>query len=91
MFVRLRAMFGGLRRFYCNTQDIYKGPGLKPRAFCFLEQGKMTDTKSKRQAEFVRQHTLTEQDLRKMIAEKLERARAYHNAQLKRKALKENR
>ena len=57
----------------------------------FLEQGKMTDTKSKRQAEFVRQHTLTEADLRKIIAEKLERARAYHNAQLKREVLQENR
>ena len=51
----------------------------------------MTDTKSKRQAEFVRQHTLTEADLRKMIAEKLERARAWHNAKLKREALQENR
>ena len=51
----------------------------------------MTDTKSKRQAEFVRQHTLTESDLRKMIAEKLERARAYHNAQLRREALLERR
>ena len=57
----------------------------------FLEQGKMTDTKSKRQAEFVRQHTLTEADLRKMIAEKLERARAWHNARLKREALLERR
>ena len=57
----------------------------------FLEQGKMTDTKSKRQAEFVRQHTLTEADLRKMIAEKLERARAWHNARLRREVLQENR
>ena len=57
----------------------------------FLEQGKMTDTKSKRQAEFVRQHTLTEEDLRKMIAEKLERARAWHNARLRREVLQENR
>ena len=51
----------------------------------------MTDTKLKRQAEFVRQHTLTQQDLRKMIAEKLERAQAYHNARLKREVLRENR
>ena len=57
----------------------------------YLEQGKMIDTKLKKQAEFVRQHTLTEQDLRRMIAEKLERARAYHNAQLKREVLQENR
>lgn len=51
----------------------------------------MTDTKCKKQAEFVRQHTLTEADLRKMIAEKLERARAYHNAVKKREALSERR
>ena len=51
----------------------------------------MTDTKSKRQAEFVRQHTLTEADLRKMIAEKLERARAYNRALQKREVLQENR
>ena len=51
----------------------------------------MTDTRLKQQAEYVRQHTLTESDLRKMMAEKLERARAYHNAQLKREALKESR
>jgi hypothetical protein len=57
----------------------------------FLEQGKMTDTKQKRQAEFVRQHTLTESDLRKMIAEKLERARAWNNALKKREALLERR
>ena len=57
----------------------------------FLEQGKMTDTKLKRQAEFTRQHTLTQQDLRKMIAEKLERARAYDLAKQRREALQENR
>ena len=51
----------------------------------------MTDTKLKKQAEFMRQHTLTRQDLRKLIAEKLERARAYNNAQLKREVLQENR
>lgn len=51
----------------------------------------MTDTKSKRQAEYMRQHTLTEADLRKMIAEKLERARSWHNARLQREALRENR
>ena len=51
----------------------------------------MTDTKSKRQAEYLRQHTLTKHDLRKIMAEKLERARAYHNAMKKREALQENR
>ena len=51
----------------------------------------MTDTKLKKQAEFLRQHTLTEQDLRKIIAEKLERARAYNNAKRKREVLQESR
>ena len=51
----------------------------------------MTDTKLKRQAEFTRQHTLTQQDLRKIIAEKLERAQAYDLAKQRREALQENR
>jgi len=51
----------------------------------------MTDTKCKRQAEYTRQHTLTEADLRRMMAEKLERARAWHNAMIKRRVLQENR
>jgi hypothetical protein len=38
----------------------------------------------KRQAEWAKLHTLTKQDLRKMILEKLERATAYHKAQMKR-------
>jgi hypothetical protein len=51
----------------------------------------MTDTKLKKQAEFTRQHTLTQQDLRKMISEKLERAQAYNNARSKREVLQERR
>jgi excinuclease UvrABC helicase subunit UvrB len=43
-----------------------------------------TDSKKQRQAEFTRKHTLTEQDLRKMIQEKIERARVYSKAVRKR-------
>mgnify|MGYP003342295403 CR=1 FL=1 len=46
---------------------------------------KETADKIKRQAEFTRQHTLTESDLRKLISEKFERARAYHNAKNRKK------
>ena len=74
--------------FYSQTS---KDPGLKTQGFLFLHKEKMTDTRLKQQAEYVRQHTLTESDLRKMIAEKLERARAWHNAQLRREALRERR
>ena len=38
----------------------------------------------KKQSEWVQLHTLTKQDLRKMILEKLERATAYYKAQQKR-------
>jgi hypothetical protein len=38
----------------------------------------------KKQAEWVQLHTLTKQDFRKMILEKLERATAYYKAQQKR-------
>ena len=42
------------------------------------------DKKKQREAEFTREHTLTEQDLRKMILEKMERARVYSKAVRKR-------
>jgi hypothetical protein len=45
---------------------------------------KETDKKKQREAEFTRQHTLSKEDLRKMISEKMERARVYHNAVRKR-------
>ena len=38
----------------------------------------------KRQAEWEQLHTLTKQDFRKLILEKAERAKAYHNAVSKR-------
>ena len=37
-----------------------------------------------KEAEYTKAHTLTKQDFRKLILEKAERARAYHNAQKKR-------
>ena len=43
----------------------------------------MLDRKIK-EAEYTKAHTLTKQDFRKLILEKAERARAYHNAQKKR-------
>ena len=48
----------------------------------------MTDRKTK-EVEFTKAHTLTEQDLRKLILEKAERARAYYNAQKKREIAQE--
>ncbi len=46
-----------------------------------------TDKKTQRQAEFMRQHTLSEKELKKLISEKIERARAYSDAWRKREAL----
>ena len=43
-----------------------------------------TDKKKQQEAEFTQKHTLTEQDLRQMILEKFERARAYSKAVRKR-------
>ena len=42
------------------------------------------DKKKQQDAEFIRQHTLTPEDLRKMILEKIERARVYSKAVRKR-------
>ena len=50
-----------------------------------------TDSKMQRQVEFLRQHTLTEADVRRMLAEKFERAKAYDLAFRKREALLEDR
>lgn len=38
------------------------------------------DKKKQREAEFTREHTLSQQDFRKMILEKAERARMYSQA-----------
>ncbi len=43
-----------------------------------------TDSKTEKQAEFMRQHTLTNEDFRKLVLEKLERARIYSKAVRKR-------
>jgi len=43
-----------------------------------------TDSKKQREAEFTRKPTLTEEDLRKMILEKFERAKVYSKAVRKR-------
>jgi hypothetical protein len=49
---------------------------------------KMKETDRKRkEAEFMRQHTLNEKELKKLISEKIARARAYHIALGKREAL----
>ena len=50
------------------------------------------NSNNQKQTEFMQQHSLTKQDLRKLIAEKLERARAYSLAvQKKREGLLEDR
>ena len=43
-----------------------------------------TDKKKQREAEFTQKYTLTEQDFRKMILEKAERAKVYSQAVRKR-------
>ena len=42
------------------------------------------DKKKQREAEFTREHTLSKEDLRKMILEKMERAKVYSKAVRKR-------
>jgi len=61
-------------------------PGLKTLGFFVFEQKVMIEKAKKKQqeAEFTREHTLTPQDLRKMILEKTERAKVYSQAVRKR-------
>ena len=41
---------------------------------------KEIDSKKQREAEFTQKHTLTPEDFRKLIFDKFERARQYHEA-----------
>jgi hypothetical protein len=43
-----------------------------------------TDKKKQREAEFIQKYTITPQDFKRMIAEKMERARVYSQAVRKR-------
>ena len=43
-----------------------------------------TDSKKQREAEFTQKYTLSQQDFRKMILEKMERAKVYSKAVRKR-------
>jgi hypothetical protein len=47
------------------------------------------DSKKQREAEFTLKHTLTQEDLRKMIFEKFERAKVYSKAVRKREIAQE--
>ena len=47
------------------------------------------DKKKQQDAEFIREHTLTAQDFRKMILEKTERAKMYSQAVRKRETAQE--
>jgi hypothetical protein len=48
-----------------------------------------TDNKKQREAEFIREYTLSKEDLRKMILAKMERARIYSKAVRKREIAQE--
>ena len=47
------------------------------------------DKKKQREAEFIRQHTLSKEDFRKMILAKMERAKMYSQAVRKREIAQE--
>ena len=58
-----------------------KDPRIKnPGVFCF-PQGRMIDRKIK-EAEYTRQHTLSPEQLKKLLEDKMARARQYYNAVL---------
>ena len=64
------------------TQQTSRTLGLKTLGFFVFRKENMVNLK--RQAEWEQLHTLTKQDLRQMILEKLERATAYYKANQKR-------
>ena len=74
--------FQGSGGLSCNTQvntTNFKDPRIKnPGVFCF-PQGRMTDKKIK-EAEWVAKHTLTEEQFKQLIQNKMNRAALYHRA-----------
>ena len=61
-------------------------PGLKTLGFFVFEQKVMieTDKKKQQEADFIQKYTMTPQDFKRMIAEKVERNRVYSNVVRKR-------
>ena len=61
-------------------------PGLNTLGFFVAQQKVMieTDKKKQQEAEFIQKYTLTPQDFKRMIAEKVERNRVYSNVTRKR-------
>jgi hypothetical protein len=61
-------------------------PGLKPLGFFVFEQKVMIETVKKKQqeTEWMQKYTMTPQDFKRMIAEKVERNRVYSNVVRKR-------
>ena len=61
-------------------------PGLKTLGFFVFEQKVMIETAKKKQqeADFIQKYTMTPQDFKRMIAEKIERNRVYSNVVRKR-------
>ena len=61
-------------------------PGLKTLGFFVLWKRNMkeTDKKKQQEAEFIQKYTMTPQDFKRMIAEKVERNRVYSNLVRKR-------
>jgi len=81
--------FAGSGGLSCNTQvntTNFKDPRIKnPGVFCF-PQGKMTETdiqKRIKEAEFTRQHTISPEQFKKLIEDKMARAKQYSNARCK--------
>ena len=78
--------FAGSGGLSCNTQvntTNFKDPRIKnPGVFCF-PQGRMTDKKIK-EAEITRQHTLSPEQFKKLLEDKMARAVQYYEADRKR-------
>ena len=80
------------RRFQeSNPNKLQKDPRTKHPGVSVFKIGKMieTDSKKQREAEFTQKYTLTPQDFRKMILEKIARNQVYSNTVRKREIAQE--
>lgn len=77
--------FQGSGRTLCNTNytQTPRTLGLKTLGFFVFEKGRMTNRKIK-EAEFTRQHTLSPEQFKKLLEDKMARAIQYYEAVRKR-------
>ena len=84
-------MLRGPRRSSCKEYNLQRPRIERLGVFCLHKEKMKIDNKEIKQTEWYKMYVLTPTQVKKLVEEKLERARAYHEAEKKREALIESR